>query len=226
MRHIELAHRNFDFHSGVIDFAEDFNNPPDGLGVARGLLENFDGDHLPWLGGSRLARRNQNVVLDPLVFRNDNGNTAFGKQSANQASVCALSDLDNCPLGLATTIEPSPFDQDAIAMHRFLHFAGSQKNVWTTIVGNQEAKPIAMSRNPARYEIKLARKQKNAFAVGQQLPVTLHRRKAFSEDVQRHFGDGKPLAQFLRGQRGIGFTQTGENRLTGRNRGRHDCRRR
>ena len=175
MRHIELAHRDFDFHSGVVDFAEHFDNPPDGLGISRGLLKNFDCDHLPWLGGGRLTWRNQNVVLDPLVFRYDNGNTALGKQAANQTSVCPLRDLNNGALGLATPIEPSAFDQHSIAVHRFLHLARGQKDIRTTVVGNQEAKAIPMSRNPARYKVQLAGKQKDAFAIRQQLPVTFHR---------------------------------------------------
>src|SRR3546814_1765963 len=67
VRDIELAHGNFDFHAGVIDFTQDFDYFTQRLGMAGRLLTDLDGHHLAVDGVRHIGGRNNNVVLDSLI---------------------------------------------------------------------------------------------------------------------------------------------------------------
>ena len=102
-------------------------------------------------------------------------------------------------------------------MHRLLHLARRQKNIGSAIIGYQKTKSIAVPGDPSSHEIELARQQQNAFAIRQELAISLHRCQAFAEYFERDFGDGKPISQLLRSQWGICLAQAGEDCFASRN---------
>ncbi|NCZ48147.1 MAG: HAD family hydrolase, partial [Betaproteobacteria bacterium] len=69
--HIELSDRNLNFHAGVIDFTKHFTNAAHGLAVAGWRNRDFHHHDLPCFGKSKIAGRNQNIVFDAMIFRDN-----------------------------------------------------------------------------------------------------------------------------------------------------------
>jgi hypothetical protein len=107
-------------------------------------------------------------------------------------------------------------------MHRLLHFAGAQKDIRPTIIGDQKPKAIAMADDTPRNKVQLAREQQHTLSVGQQLPISFHRRKSLAKYFARRFGHREVLAKLFWRQRGFGFAQASQDGFTGRNRGRRN----
>ncbi len=72
VRHIELAYRDFDLHARIVDFAQHLDHTPDGLQMARRLAYDLHSNHLAIFSAARIGRRDQDIVLDTLVFGHDN----------------------------------------------------------------------------------------------------------------------------------------------------------
>jgi small subunit ribosomal protein S14 len=107
---------------------------------AQAALDRMKGIHhyiAPEVNGG-LSRRDQDVMFDPLIFGHDDADTALTQQASNQTTVGTLGDFDNRPFWFAASIESDAFDEHPVAMHRLLHFAGAQKDIRPTIIGDQK----------------------------------------------------------------------------------------
>ncbi len=134
--------------------------------MTRGLFDNFDSDYFSRCGIAHIFWRHQNVVLDALVFRNNQQNAALRHQSSNQAIGFTFRDLNNGSFGLATVVGAGNSHQHAVAMQYFLHLARGKKGVWSAIITNQKTETVTVTSHSAGYEIKLGRKQQHALSVG------------------------------------------------------------
>src|SRR5690606_21347981 len=85
VRYAKLAYRDLDFHTGIVDFAQDFYHPAKRLRMACRLLHDLDRNDLPVLSAVDLLRGNQDVVLDALVFRHHDAGTTFSQEASYQA---------------------------------------------------------------------------------------------------------------------------------------------
>src|SRR5690606_40994323 len=69
VRYAELAYRDLDLHTGVVDFAQNFYHASKRLRMACRLLHDLNRNDLTMIGAVDLMRVNQDVVLDALDFR-------------------------------------------------------------------------------------------------------------------------------------------------------------
>ena len=77
MRNAVFANRNFNLHSRVIHFTQNFFDATDGLPKQARHLSQFDDNDLPNLGIARRAFGNKNVLAIAPVFRGHQPDTAF-----------------------------------------------------------------------------------------------------------------------------------------------------
>jgi hypothetical protein len=84
VRHAVLAHGDLDFHAGIVDVAEHFDDAADRLRMAAREVGQLDDDHLPDLGLLGVLR-DQDVVADALVFRRDHQHAVLVEQAADHA---------------------------------------------------------------------------------------------------------------------------------------------
>ena len=77
MGYAVLAHRDFNFHTGVVNFAQYFFNPAYRLTKKRGRLGQLHHHHLADFGGASGALWNQHILAVTLVLRSDQPDTAF-----------------------------------------------------------------------------------------------------------------------------------------------------
>ncbi|CPO42827.1 Uncharacterised protein [Bordetella pertussis] len=164
-RHVELAHRDLDFHAGIVDLAQHLIHAAQRLRMAGGLLHDLHRHHLPMLGAVGVAGRNENVVLDALVLGHDDGQPMFVQETAHQFVGAPLDDLDDGAFRLAAVLARR-LDQDAVAVQHFEHLARRQENIGPAVIPHQEAEAIAVALYAAGHEIQLGGQQQHTLAVG------------------------------------------------------------
>ena len=84
MRHAIFAHCNFDFHTGVINFTENFDDASNGLTKQRRRFSQFHHHDLARLSGSCGVGWNQYILAVAFVFRCHYPDTTFLQEAANQ----------------------------------------------------------------------------------------------------------------------------------------------
>ena len=77
MRHAIFAHRDLDFHTGVIDLAQHFHDAPHGLPEQRRRLCQLHHHHLARLGLAGGPLRHQHILAVALVFRRHQPHATF-----------------------------------------------------------------------------------------------------------------------------------------------------
>ena len=124
-----------------------------------------------------IARRDQHIVLDSLIFGHDDRQAPLVQEAPHQTVGAPLDDLDNRSLGLAAVFA-SRLDQHAVPMQDLEHLTRGKEDILPTTIPNEKTEPVAVTLHAAGDEIKLVGEQQHAFAVWQQLPVALHGGKA------------------------------------------------
>ncbi|MDT4818582.1 hypothetical protein FQZ97_516800 [compost metagenome] len=214
--HVELAHRDLDFHAGIVDLAQDLGHTAQRLRVAGRLLHDFHRDHLPMLGAIGVAGRNQDVVLDALVFGHDDGQPVLMQEAPHQFIGAAFDDLHDGAFRLASVFARG-LHQHAIAVQHLEHFARRQEQVGPAVVAQQKAEAVAMTQHLAGDEVQFGGEQQHALAIGHQLPVALHRAQPALEPHHRCRAlDAHALGQLHRRQRRARGTQRFQDGFTRR----------
>ena len=145
VRHRELAHGDLDFHARIVDGAQHLDHAPDRLHVALRLLQDLDHDDLAGLCRQGRAGRHEDVVLDTLVLRHDDGHTAFVEQAADELVGAAFDDLDDLAFGTTAAVGAGHACQHAVAVQHLAHFVLGQHEVLARIVADQEAEAVAVA---------------------------------------------------------------------------------
>ena len=83
VRHTVLAHCNFNFHAGIVNFAQHFFHAADWLAEQRRRFRQLHHNNLPGFCYTSRSFGNQHVLPVTLVFRRYKPHTAFMQQSAN-----------------------------------------------------------------------------------------------------------------------------------------------
>ena len=214
VRDVVLADRDLDLHARIVDLAEHFVDASDRLRVARRLLDDLDGDDLTGLRLSDFARRDQDVVLDALVFGNDDEDTAFAEQPTDQSLGAALGDFDDRAFWLAAVVGPGRLDQHAVTVQDLEHLLRREPDVGAAaIVADQEAVAVAMTHDAPGDEVELVGQQEDALAIGHQLPVAFHRGEATIEARHLFGRDVEPGRQLRGHQRHVAGAQLAQDRL-------------
>ncbi|KCB33243.1 hypothetical protein L543_1089 [Bordetella hinzii L60] len=205
--HIELAHRDFDFHAGIVDLAQHFEHLAQRLGMTGRLLDDLDRHHLPMLGAVGVARRNQDVVLDALVFGHHDGQPMLVQETPHEFVGAPLDHLDDGALGLAPVLARG-LDQHAVAVQHLEHLARRQEDVRAAVIAHQETEAVAMALHAPGDKVQLGGQQQHALAVGQQLAIALHGGQPPLETHHGRFAlDAHALGQLGGRQRRAGGAQ-------------------
>jgi hypothetical protein len=173
VRHAVLAHRDFDFHAGVVDIAEHFHHAAERLRVTAREFGQLDHHHLADLGLLGVLR-DQNVVTDALVFGRDDQRAVLVEQAANHALVGAIRDFDDMPFRPAAAVIADDTRKHAIVVHDLLHFARGQEQIVLAVVANEKTVAVAMALYAARDEIRLMGQLIEIALIEPDLAVALH----------------------------------------------------
>jgi len=180
VRHAVFAHGDFDFHAGVVDVAEHFDDAPQRLRMAARKVRQLDHHHLPDL---RLLRvlRDQDVVADALLFGRDDQRAVLVQQAADHALVRAVGHLDDMAFGTPAPVITDDTRQHAIVVHDLLHFARRQEQVVLAVVADQKAVAVAMALHAARDEVRRMSQLIMAALIESDLAIALHRGEALEK---------------------------------------------
>ena len=216
VRHAELAHGDFDFHARVVEVAQHFDDAPGRLLEARRLVDQFDADDLAGLG---IAGRtgNQHVLADALVFRGDQPDAVFVEQAADDMAVGARDDFDDGRFLAAAAVGAGHFRHHAVAVQHFLHLFVGQKQVFARLVGDDEAKAVAMGADLAGDETGMIGQFEHAGLIRVDLAVALHRVQAARQHFHGVRVDIKGARQCCRVKRGLCIAENAENFLAAGN---------
>ena len=140
MRHAELAHGDFDFHAGIVESAEHFDDLADRLLEAHRLLGQFDADDLARLGLAGAAG-DDDVLADALVFRRDDPAAVFIEQAADDVGVGAVDHLDDGALPGGRGGRCRRSWPDAVAVQHLLHLFFGQEQIVAGSSGMRKPKP-------------------------------------------------------------------------------------
>ncbi len=212
VRHVEFAHGNFNFHAGIIQSAQHFDDLADRLLEAHRLLGQLDADDL---AGFCLAHRtgDQDVLADALVFRRHDPGAVFLDQAADDVGIGAVGDFDNRAFRAAAAVRADDAGHDLVAMQYFLHFFLRQEQVGAGVVGNDKAEAIAVAGDATGDKRALVGQAENTAGVRLELAVALHRLQATDQDIH---GIGMHLQRFperLRVERRVDAAEYAENVL-------------
>ena len=217
-----LAQRDFDLDTRIGSAAQHFPDARDGLAVVRGLLDDFGHDDLADLRVAGTVRRDQEVLVDPPVFRDDEIRATFLVQAPDHFDVGAGQHFDDLALGPPAAIRSAPAHDRAVSMQHLVHFARVQEVVVAAVLGNEKAEAVGMPLHDANDEIELGDDAQFALAVGEQLAVALHRRKTAGEGFARDRRDVELALELGRRHRNAGGFQRVEDRFARRQQRRID----
>ena len=193
---IVLPECDLDFHAGAGETAEDFDDAADGFVVRPRLGENFHRHHLARLRAARVLGRDENVLVDAAVFRDQETDAAFQVVAPDDGLVDVLQHLDDLALAAAALVEAGDAHQHAVAVQHTVHFLGRQEEVVAAFFRTDETESVRVAIDPALDEIELVRQAELTLAVEHELAVALHRAEPPLEEVVFGLGDVQ-----LRGER-------------------------
>ena len=181
-----LAQRDLDLDARIGGAAQHFRDARDGLAVVRGLLDDLGDDDLADLRVAGAVRRDQEVLVDPPVLRDDEVRCRVPRAGGRPLRRLArVEHFDDLALGPSAAIHSAHAHDRAVSVQHLVHFARVQEVVVAAVLGNEEAEAVGMPLHDANDEIELGDDAQFALAVGEQLAVALHRGEPAGEGFAR-----------------------------------------
>jgi len=149
--------------------------------VRRWLLDQLGDDHLAWLRLAAHVRRDEDVLADALVLGDQVPDTSFLVDAADDFAIRALDHVDDRAFRASTLVDADHAHGRAVAVQRLVHFLGTEKDVRSAVIRNQEAESVRVTLHLAGDQIELGDHAKLALAVGHQLSFAGHGREAALE---------------------------------------------
>ena len=168
------------------------------------------------------ARRDQEVLVDPPVFRDDEIRATLLVQAPDHFDVGARQHFDDLALGPSAAIRSALAHDRAVSMQHLVHFARVQEVVVAAVLGDEKAEAVGMPLHDADDEIELRDDAQFALAVGEQLAVALHRRETAGEGFARDRRDVELALELGRRHRNASGFQRVEDRFARRQQRRID----
>ena len=145
VRHAVLAHRDFNFHAGVVHLAQHLGDAAHRLAKQRGWLGQFHHHHLPRLGAGQRMGGNQHILPVALVLGRHQPDAAFLQQPANQGLLRTLGDFNNAAFRAAPAVLACNAHAHPVLVQHGAHFVGRQKDVGLLpVVTQQETMSVAV----------------------------------------------------------------------------------
>ena len=181
MRQVVLAQRDLDFHPGIGVVAQHLDHAADGLGVLRGLLDDFRDHDLAVLRVLRAVGRDEDVLVDALVLGDEEHDAMLDEQAPAKRLVGALQHFDDGALAPAAAIQPRHAREHGVAVQGLVHLLGAEEEVLGAVLGLEEAEAVRVPHDLALDEARLVGDEDGAAAVAHHLAFALHGRQAPAE---------------------------------------------
>jgi len=146
---VELAHRDLDFHAGVVDLAKHLGHAAHRLRIQRRRLGQLDRDHLARGRIRDRVLRHHDVLAVALVFGRDEPDAAFMQQPADDRRLPALEDLEHAPFGSTFAVVADDPRLHAIAVQHRAHLLRREVQVGLAIVSNEKTVTVAVTLHRA-----------------------------------------------------------------------------
>ena len=134
MRHAVFAHGDFNLHAGIVNLAQDLLDAPHWLAVQGRWLRQFNDNDLTRFGRARRSFGNQYVLPIAFIFRDDNPDTAFLQQAADDGLIRSLDYFNHAPLRSTLAITAHDANLDAVLVQHGAHFVGWQIDVGAAVI--------------------------------------------------------------------------------------------
>ena len=125
MRQRVFAQCDFDFHARIAIVAKHLNHTRHRLTVPLRLFNQLNGDHLPRLGVTRLARRHHELLTDAFVFGHHKIHAMPVLQATDVLRFGARQNLGDFPFRASASIHAGNTRHYSVAMQHFTHFVGA-----------------------------------------------------------------------------------------------------
>jgi len=193
-----LAQGNLDFHARAGVAAQNFRHAAYRFAMRAGLGNDFHCHDLAWQRCSRVAGRDENVLVDTAIFRDQKADALFQVVATHHELVDVLQHLDDLRFAPSAPVEAGHPHQHFVAVQHAVHFLGRQEQVVASFIGRDKAEPVRMAFDAPLDEVQLVRQAKQALAVQHQLAVALHRTEATLEQFALVVRDVQLLGQRIR----------------------------
>jgi hypothetical protein len=141
--------------------------------------------------------RDQNVLVDPPIFRYDNRDSVLQQDAANDPAVGPFQHFDDDSLTPPAAVGADDAHQRAIAMQDLGHLPGFERQVLAAVVGNQKTIAIGMALDAPGDQAGALGQDVGALAIAQQLRLALHCPQAALKRLQLGFLDIKQYAELV-----------------------------
>ena len=145
VRHLVLAHRDFDLHAGVVDLAEHLDHPAHRLRIHRRRLGEFNRDHLPGHAVGDGVLRNQDVLAITLIFRCHQPHATLVEQPPDDGHALALEDFKHPAFWAALAVVADDAHLDPVAVQHRTHLLLRQVDVGLITFADHEAVTITVT---------------------------------------------------------------------------------
>ena len=149
MRHAVFAHGNFNFHAGIVNFAQHLLDTAHRLAKQRGGFGQLHHHYLTCLGRPGRTFGNQYVLTITLVFGRYQPDTAFLQQATDNGIGRSLDDFRDPTFRPVLAVVAHDTRLHAVFVQHSAHFIGRQINIGLAIVAQYKTVAIAVTRNGA-----------------------------------------------------------------------------
>ena len=116
VRHLKLAHGNFDLHARIVYLTQHLADPAHRLRVQGRRLSQFDRHHLPGCRTRNRVLRNQDVLTIAAVFWGNDPLPAFVQQAPDDGRLAALDNVQHAALRPALAVQPQHLYANAVTV--------------------------------------------------------------------------------------------------------------
>ena len=183
---VVLAQRDLDFHPRIGIVAQDLDHLRQRFTMRGRLFDHFGDDDLTGPRAAAHVGRDEDILADALVFRDQIPDAALLVDATDDFTVGALEHVDNRAFRPAAAVDSDQPRGRAIAVQRLVHLFRRQEQVRASVVGNEKSEAVGVALHRAGHQVELGDDAKLALAIGHQLAVALHRR--YAPDERLAFG--------------------------------------
>jgi hypothetical protein len=155
-------------------FAKDLNNLAQWLRAHSGLANYVHHNVLAMAGIAAIFLGNQNFMVDPRVFRNNEADTAFLEKASHRLTGPVFQNLNDHALASTAIVNPINPCRHAITMEHLAHLPSGEKQIRTAIIRHQKAETVFVANYPTGNQISFFDGEVGATPVADQLPIPTH----------------------------------------------------
>ena len=149
MRHVVLAHRDFNLHARIIHFAQHLHHTPNGLAVERGRLGQLHYDDLPHDSSARCRPRDEHVLPIALVLGCHQPDAGLIEQAPDDGLGRPFDDFQHAPFRTPAPVLAHDAHAHSILVQRCAHFIGRQINIAFAVVTDHKAMSVTVALHAA-----------------------------------------------------------------------------